>query len=432
MNSDFKTLSMISRNESTNHIYYNIDLVNNQTIDNNLNQPHLSYQDRREYPILSDAHEYYFSIIRFQLNGIGKSIPLFVPRIMENQPDVNKTIYSVSIMINHRLQDNSVIQSIATANIQYIPQNKNISTPSTPNDYTNDYYFVHTYQHFINLVNNALDQANNACINDLINRGGTGNFPYPPRMVYNSTSGNFEIYMPEYNYNKRETKFNDLNPTYGNSCRNSLFFNSNMFNLFSNFNHNYLGGDVNNNIVFYSGDDFTQPSSMSFPGCAYEIIPTDNTYLNNNTDNTVMDTNDPPKPWYKMVMEFDNTSSIWSPVSALVFTTNLIPILPEIEGNPIEFKDINTNNTTSRNNYTKIITDMIIPLSDSSNYKQNITYYPSSEYRLSEFTKSSFNLDNISIDGYFKMRYTGELIPLRLPNQSSASFKILFKHKSIV
>ena len=73
---------------------------------------------------------------------------------------------------------------------------------------------------------------------------------------------------------------------------------------------------------------------------------------------------------------------------------------------------------------------MIVPLSTSSNYKQSITFYPSSEYRLSEFTKSSFNLDNIGIDGVLKMRYTGELIPLRLPNQSSCGFKIMFKHKS--
>ncbi len=429
MNTDFKTLSMISRNESTNHIYYNIDLVNNQTIDDNLNQPHLSYQDRREYPILSNAHEYYFSIIRFQLNGIGKMIPLFVPRIMENQPDVNKTIYSVSIMINHRLVDNSVVQVIRTVNISYRPQNKSIQPPSNPNDYTSDYYFVHTYQHFVELVNDALIQANQECIDELVNNhGASGGFCYAPHLVYNSTTGNFELYQQENCFNKTKTAFDDLS---SNSSRNRLFFNSNLFNLFSNFNHDYLGGDVKNNIFYYNGDDFTDTKLMSYVGCAYEILPVDNGRLNTITQNVIDDDNK-SETWYKQIMEFDNTSSIWSPVSALVFTTNLIPILPEIEGNPIEFKDINTNNTTSRNNYTKIITDMIIPLSDISNYKQNITYYPSSEYRLSEFTKSSFNLDNISIDGYFKMRYTGELIPLRLPNQSSASFKILFKHKSIV
>ena len=63
MNSDFKTLSMISRSETTNHIYYNIDLVNNQTTDNGLDQPALSYHDRREFPILSDANDYYFTSV---------------------------------------------------------------------------------------------------------------------------------------------------------------------------------------------------------------------------------------------------------------------------------------------------------------------------------------------------------------------------------
>jgi hypothetical protein len=80
---------------SQTHIYYNVDLVNNQTVDYR-NQPILSYQENRDQPILENAQDYYFSIIRFELNGLGRNIPLCIPVIEEGDKnptsDVNQTI----------------------------------------------------------------------------------------------------------------------------------------------------------------------------------------------------------------------------------------------------------------------------------------------------------------------------------------------------
>jgi hypothetical protein len=75
---------------------------------------------------------------------------------------------------------------------------------------------------------------------------------------------------------------------------------------------------------------------------------------------------------------------------------------------------------------------MIVPLGDSYDYKKSITYYPSAQYRLSEFTSSRFDLRHIGIDGFYKLRRTGELVPLRIPNQASLNFKIMFQHKSSI
>ena len=74
---------------------------------------------------------------------------------------------------------------------------------------------------------------------------------------------------------------------------------------------------------------------------------------------------------------------------------------------------------------------MIIPLGSPDMYKQTITYYPEAQYRYSEFTRANFSLRNIGISGFFKLRSTGQLIPLRLPNQSSVSIKVLFKKKEL-
>ena len=110
-----------------------------------------------------------------------------------------------------------------------------------------------------------------------------------------------------------------------------------------------------------------------------------------------------------------------------------MPILPEIgDTAPHEFKDkTSINNSSTQNDYTKIITDMIIPLGSPDMYKQTITYYPEAQYRYSEFTRANFSLRNIGISGFFKLRSTGQLIPLRLPNQSSVSIKVLFKKKEL-
>ena len=403
---------------SQTHIYYNVDLVNNQTVDYR-NQPILSYQENRDQPILENAQDYYFSIIRFELNGLGRNIPLCIPVIEEGDKnptsDVNQTIYRVGVMYNSLDGNGNHRQNFSVKTVMFEPQDKSIDAPISPNNYSNDYYFVHSYDHFVKLVNKALKSANDeaSSLNGDISKRN------PPMINYNVDSGNFDLYLDANGYGRKYENYVGNNDS---KCR--LFFNSNMYNLFANYPHDYLGGDVKNSIGFFDSNASINANAMSYvniPECAYDIYPEKN-QLNEVNNNLVL-----------VKQEFESTSSFWSPVSSLTFTSNIIPISPEMTGKPTEFKDSGiTHSNDNKNDYRKIITDMVVPLGSADVYKKTITYYPSGEYRLSEFTSARFDLRHIGIEGFYKLRRTGALVPLKLPNQASCSFKILFKHKSVV
>ena len=415
-----------------NHLYYNIDLVNNETVDNNKDDPQVKYSDYSNVPLLEDASDYYFSIIRFQLNGIGKNIPVFIPKIVADQSDINKTIYQVGLMYNYRYANIIQKQEVKVLNISFETQNKMTPPPKTPNDYSNNYYFVYTYSHFIKLVNDTIKLINDELFervktshpNTSLNIITDSFKPEPPTIYYENQSQMFKLYLDKMAYGRKTDSFKwdtlDVDKHLVD-IKARLFFNSNLYNLFANFHHHYLGGDLKNNIEYL--DLANQTKSLSVEGCAFEILPIKNdlgldSYTFNNKD------------YYVLKQDFESISSFWCPISSIVFTTNLLPIMPELSGQPIEFKDGKEHKSTTVQNYEKVITDLILPLGAPDSYNRAITYYPSSEYRLSEFTKSKFSLRNIGLSGFYKLRTNGRLIPLTLPNQSSISIKIMFRRRS--
>lgn len=416
--SNFTSILSQDPSSSNSYIYYNIDLVNNEVIDDNKDQPLVNYQDFRTSPLISNANDYFFSIIRFQLNGCGRAIPLYIP-IIEKGNDVNKTIYQVGVRYDCRDGSGNFETHTIVKNIMFEPMNKNATLPTEPNNYSNDYYFCHSYEHFANLFN----KTTASIAQDLYAYFNISSMPElkAPTLRFNADTNNFELYLDDRGYGKFGKE-----PINNSECQARLFFNSNLFNLFSNYNHSYLGGDVKNKIVYYPNNDFTNPQYDSTAGCGYEILPPEDPL---NLGLSIVSAGD--AHYHCLKQEFSNTSSFWSPVSSLVFTTNIVPVIPEVSGPPVEFKDSKTfTSVDTENNFRKIITDMVVPLGDASLYKGTITYYPSSEYRLSEFTSADFDLRNIGISGFFKIRTNGQLIPLRLPNQASISFKLMFKHKS--
>jgi len=137
------------------------------------------------------------------------------------------------------------------------------------------------------------------------------------------------------------------------------------------------------------------------------------------------------KSYYTMTQEYESTSTLWSPVSALVFTSTLIPIFPESVGEPIVYgagnDTANANNSTSA--FSPIITDIALPLNAASDYRTFIEYVPTAEYRLSSFTSSRQELRNIDVQVFWKCRLDNNLYPVRMFNLSSVSIKMMFRKK---
>ena len=413
-----KNVPGYQHSKAPDFLYYNIDIVNNKTTDDS-NVTELKYLDSRDVPIIHDASNYYFSIIRYQMNGLGESIPLIIPQIELNQTDENKLVYKVSMRYEYQY-NNSVTKYInKTVNLTFISQNKNYPAPTSNTPITKQiispYYYVHTYNHFLKIVNNAFETVNNEILAQIRADESDANIvgPNQARIVFNPSSELFTIYLDDSFYGKTDDAFVD---TSGNQvdihCR--LFFDSNLFGLFNSFHHNYMGGDTANH------------NSLSVDNLTYEILPIkDGLGLNTFTYNS--------NTYWKIEQGFTSLSDLWCPISSIVFTSSTLPIIPEIAGTPLEFSDSSTVTTaTTRSNYQKIITDLILPVSKPSDYKQTITYFGgNNQWRLSEMTKSSVDIRMIDFNVFCRLKSTGELLPLTLYNAASVSLKIAFIHKKL-
>lgn len=353
------------------HIYYNVDIVNARTQSNGNIDPIASFSETRDTPIISDASQYKMSIIRFTMNGI-KDLPLFIPIIEENQPDRNKTIYKISLKSG---------SSTITQNIMFYPENSNLSvSPQSleKQNFADDYYYIHTYSHMVKLLNetfaSAIQQLNTATSQTYI----------PPVMVYDPLEKGFHFYIPT-----------------GANGDYDIFFDRNLYNLFSNFP----------SIRNLSSDDLAYQIEKVYPLGLNEVTLQGNTYV-------------------KLQQEYNSIGTFWSPIESIVFTSNLLPIVSEgVAPTSIYGKENISTPVSSSTNFEPIITDIALTLDDAYNYKEFISYIPTSQYRYVSLTNSQQAIKSINVNIFWKCRYNGQLIPLRMSNLSNISLKFLFEKK---
>ena len=81
------------------HTYLDLDVVNNN-LNSSTNAPQLRFEENRNTPFLEgDSSEYFCSIVRFSIQT-GNSLPIFIPRVVTGQPDINKTVYGITMSMN--------------------------------------------------------------------------------------------------------------------------------------------------------------------------------------------------------------------------------------------------------------------------------------------------------------------------------------------
>jgi hypothetical protein len=119
-----------------------------------------------------------------------------------------------------------------------------------------------------------------------------------------------------------------------------------------------------------------------------------------------------------------STLYLWSPISAIVFTSATLSIFPSNTSSPVlirKGKIISPNSIEP--NTEKSITDLIAV----DNYKPYLVYTPSSQYRYINMIGVSA-LKYIDIQVYYQDK-NGILNEFRLSSRSSCSIKILFSKK---
>jgi hypothetical protein len=114
-----------------------------------------------------------------------------------------------------------------------------------------------------------------------------------------------------------------------------------------------------------------------------------------------------------------------TPITAVVFTSNTLPIQPSQVSTPIVYNEgglysLGGNNSDIAN----IITDLV---SDTGSYRPNLVYVPQAEYRLITLygNQPLFNLD---IQIFYRLK-TGQLIPFRIASGQSVTLKLAFLKK---
>ena len=376
------------------NIYYDISVSNLQN-SNTKPQP-FQYQDTRTVPFVMNPEEYELSIIRFTCGT--SSLPVFIPQIQPNQADRDLTIYSVTLR-NQGFE----VQTFINWNAQEV----GVPLPPPPSQTANkrqfnqeSYYNCYSYTWFIERVYAALVSAF-IDLDVLVVAAGLA-MPsfYPPLISWDPTTNSATMFA--------DTEGYDLNPTVVVNPI-EVYMNSALFSLFNSFPAVYLGESAVNGknfkipFVDIGGTNCTQ---IIPPGQPIPVSPA--TYIN-----------------YRAIVwsQEQSTTASWSPILAVVFTSNTLPIESNQTSTPVIFSD-NQNIVLGGNNadFQNIITDIV---SEDGNYRPNLVYNPSAEYRMISL-KGNRPLYSIDINIFYKL-ITGELVPLRLRSGESTTLKILFR-----
>lgn len=378
----------------TTHIYYNISITNDDTTGRN-KPPNIEFNETRTQPFLSVPAEYFMSVVRFSLDT-SPGLPLFIPQaeIGGNGTDLIYTLtYSYS-------PDGGVTNRDYQQKLVFSPQEKELVAPTAPisfNDLSSPYYWLSSYQWFNGEILNAALAAGWAAF----------------KAAYPSPQLPAACYTAATPYSQWDTGANtstlvtpqtcfDQSSTGQGALAVKLFFNTPLFSLFPSFPSECFGWSNVQNGKNY-------------------LIAVQNAGYNTSTDfltNAVS------------ILTFQEyaTTPLWNPIQSLVFTTNLLPVVPELTAAPIRFGNTGSFTSSGNNaNLTNTLTDFEVALQKGSEYLPTVNYVPAGEYRLIDlFGTSPVNSINVNI--YWRNRF-GALTPVTLASGGNCNLKIMFRRK---
>jgi hypothetical protein len=402
-------------------LYYNASVFNNNTSSDGIiyDDPQVNFTEVRQYPLLADTSDYLLSVIRFNMNGSTKNLPMWIPRIVPNQANVNLTVYQVGVRGQINI-GGIVYPAQLKVNLLWNPEVKSdYNVPPSPvgsaQNLSTDYYYGYSYQNFTDMVNTAVT---NAMTNAIAQMNATYGLTYSlqsriPNLTYNPTTGLFSWAF--------DSRFwgNDAQVTGVGSEAWQLFTDENLTSLITNFwtesyyNSSFFGGQFNgfSQVLIVKGHyDIVQQINPA-TGIPYTPSQVD----------------------YVITEDAPSTSGNWSPVDAIVITTSMIPSLPEQVAPPAFVGESNngTQGLVAQAAFQQIIADISIPVNNAQDWRQAINYVPTAEYRMTPLSPSRQPLQQIDFQVWWRNRLDNNLYPLRVYNGSSVSLKMMFRKKQL-
>jgi hypothetical protein len=386
-------LNVVKNQSSADQIYYDVTITNFQST--TTIPPLFYYNDQRTMPFVACPEDYYLSILRFTLET--GTLPVFIPTIQPNQGNRNLTIYSVTLAYIYL-----GVEYYAQEFIQWSPQDKSAETPPPPNATatgiqvnTTGYYNCYSYQWWLALVAQAFQVAFASLEAQVTGAGGALPSVNPPYINWDTTSSSATLYADVAGY--------DQNPSVGTE-QIGIYMNAPLFNLFNSFPSIYLGY-----VQVLHGKNF-------------KIV-----VVNIGSTNLQVITPANGDPQWTAINVYQEYSTIaqWTPITAMVFTSNTLPIQPNQVSTPLVYNNgsqlqFGGNNSDIAN----IITDLV---STDGQYRPNLVYLPQAQYRYITLygNRPLFNLD---LQIFYRLK-TGELVPFRIGSGESVTIKIAFIKK---
>jgi len=390
--------SQLSGGYDSTHIYYNINITNNNN-GANVAPPQVIFNETRNTPYLGNPSEYYMSVVRFSLET--PSLPIWLPQVSVGQSNPNQTIYSFTL--SYDLSGNTYNQQVY---LTYVPQNTFepvAKPPVTFQDITSDYYFVYNVQSIVQMMNTTLQTAFGNLKTAINALPGAPQLPTnnAPFFEYNPNNSTFILDADISGYNLNSTTYTPI----------KIWANASMYNLLSSFDAvNYGTSNITNgknflfNVRYAKGGNVFPFQTAGPPGSNF------------NTQNCLQLYQDYP------------TLPLWCPIQSMVFTTALLPVVPELTAIPVVF-GANSKYASDGNNsnISPTLTDFEVQLTNGFEFKPNITYAPSGEYRLTDLYGNT-PLSALEVRVFWKDIF-GNLHPFYLNEGCNASIKIMFRKK---
>jgi len=381
-------LNTNSRLEDTDptHIYIDLSIVNNDW-DGNEGPKSLIFNEIRNSPYLLQPNKYFFSVVRFELDT--PSLPVFVPLIETNQPDVNKTVYKIGI---------TYAGGEYTATIYW---ESNIFPAPVPSggvgarQVASPYYYGFTYTNFLEKINNTLLTLFNS-----ISGKPTGILP--PRFSYDENQNRMQFQADCRYFINGATS---IAPT----TAFSIYVNGPLYKLLSGFDWYDFGMPITNAYM----------NPLQYRLRVYETL------------NNLQFRKSPPGALttvFDVIMTSEQLDiALWNPVKSLVFSSGLIPISPTLTSPPKSATGVALTSYGNNSNLSSQLTDFEVPFTPNNTYKNTVNYNPTSEYRLIDVL-SDIPLNAIDVSVFWKDIY-GNLNPFTLASGCNASIKLMFRRK---
>jgi len=402
-----------AKNEvSADQIYFDLVVSNFQST--TTEPPVFYFNESRTIPFIYNPEEYYLSILRFTIET--GSLPVFIPSIKPSTPAApqnNRDLTIYSLTLDWTDPVSLVSYTSGETFVNFIPQDKAAIVPPPPSATSNGlqnnstgYYNVYNYIALTALIDLTFRTAYNALAAAL--PGGVS-LPtaYAPFLNWDTTSDCAILYGDVKGYAANYVPL--APPAPHNPIK--IFWNAPLFGLFPTFPCKYKG------------------YSPTIAGRNFEFEPFNvgsvdlDTIIPANTDDGT-----PTAPQYRAVKVYQDSSTTanFSPITALVFTSNTLPINPNQVSTPLVYNNAQQIVLGGNNaDFANIITDLV---SDTGQYKPNVVYNPTAEYRLITLYGNR-PLFNIDLQVYWRTK-TGQLIPYRINSGEAITMKIAFLKKS--